>query len=190
MRIFTYALILGVLIYTFGCGGVSTVSTTTSTTLPASGWQTIGGGMDAPVYALIFDASGALVSAGSFNSAGGITDTSHIARWNGTRWEAIGKGLNGVVNALARDSSGNIYAGGSFTVAHNSGGDLAVANLVRWNGSIWQDVGGGVNGEIYALAIDPSNNLYVGGSFTSAGGNIVSNVAEWDGLAWRNLAGG
>ncbi|MBU1617286.1 MAG: hypothetical protein KKF06_05915 [Candidatus Margulisbacteria bacterium] len=184
-----YGLILVALAYANGCGD-SSVVTTTTTTLPASGWQKIGGGMDAPVYALIFDDSGVLIAAGSFDEANGIADTRHIARWNGTRWEPLGKGLSGVVNALARDSSGNIYAGGNFTTAHNSDGDVSVSNLARWNGTVWQDVGGGVNGEIYALAFDSAGMLYVGGSFTSAGGNIVSNAAAWDGLAWRNLAGG
>ncbi|MFA6169860.1 MAG: hypothetical protein WCW67_07920 [Candidatus Margulisiibacteriota bacterium] len=189
LQYIVYALIVGALTYTFGCGG-SSPATTTTTTLPSASWQGIGGGTDAPVYALIFDNSGYLIAGGSFTNASGIADTSYVARWNGSRWEPLGKGLNGTVYVLAKDSHGYIYAGGTFSIAHNSSGDVAASNLARWTGTAWEAVGGGVNGDVYALAIDPSDNLYVGGSFTSAGGTIVQNVAEWDGLAWRNLAGG
>jgi hypothetical protein len=36
----------------------------------------------------------------------------------------------------------------------------------------------GVNGIVYALAVDPSGNLYVGGAFSIAGGEYASRIAK------------
>jgi hypothetical protein len=54
----------------------------------------------------------------------------------------------------------------------------------------WQEVGGGVNGTINALAIDDDGNLYVGGFFALAGDVAVENIAMWDGENWHSLGDG
>ncbi len=43
---------------------------------------------------------------------------------------------------------------------------------------------------VNALIVDPSGNLYVGGSFTSAGGVTVNNIAKWNGTSWSAIGGG
>lgn len=48
----------------------------------------------------------------------------------------------------------------------------------------------GVNGDVYALAMDSQGNLYAGGSFTMAGGVPVKYVARWDGASWSPLGDG
>jgi hypothetical protein len=45
------------------------------------------------------------------------------------------------------------------------------------------------NGQVNAIAIDGSD-VYVGGTFTFAGGAPHAYVAEWDGQGWQNLSGG
>jgi hypothetical protein len=47
----------------------------------------------------------------------------------------------------------------------------------------------GVNGRVYAIAVT-SSGVYIGGSFTSAGGVTVSNIAFWNGSAWQALSAG
>ncbi|MBX0327775.1 hypothetical protein K2Z83_08810, partial [Oscillochloris sp. ZM17-4] len=61
----------------------------------------------------------------------------------------------------------------------------------------WQALGpGGVHDEInmaddvYAIAIDAAGNVYVGGTFTYAGGVLANNIAMWDGSRWSSLASG
>ncbi|MEG8947247.1 SdrD B-like domain-containing protein [Rosettibacter firmus] len=53
----------------------------------------------------------------------------------------------------------------------------------------WSPLGSGVNGFVYALAAD-GNNLFVGGSFTIAGGVNVNNLAMWNGSSWSDIGGG
>jgi len=58
-------------------------------------------------------------------------------------------------------------------------------------------LGGGVNGPVYAVAVDPSNgDVYVGGDFSQAinpNGTAISsvgNIARWDGSQWHSLSQG
>ena len=49
---------------------------------------------------------------------------------------------------------------------------------------------GGVNGGVSALVMDAGGNLYVGGSFTIAGGIAANGIARWDGASWSALGSG
>nr|MBP7950844.1 hypothetical protein [Verrucomicrobiales bacterium] len=48
----------------------------------------------------------------------------------------------------------------------------------------------GANGEVYAMAVDGSGNLYVGGKFTAIGTVAANHIAKWDGSAWSALGSG
>ena len=88
--------------------------------------------------------------------------------------------VDGQVLALAVDREGTVvYAGGNFTTA----GGATANNIAKWDGttSSWSALGTGVDGIVYALAVDPDGNLYAGGGFTTAGGVAAKNVAKWDG---------
>jgi hypothetical protein len=54
---------------------------------------------------------------------------------------------------------------------------------------IWSALGAGTNGPLYAVAVDGSD-VYVGGSFTSAGDVAANHIARWDGGAWSALGAG
>ena len=110
-------------------------------------------------------------------------------------------GADGKVCAAVKDESGNIYIGGDFTVA----GDVVGNGIAKWNVSTgtWSALGTGIEGgiewsdegeeyhtSVYALAIDASGNVYVGGNFTMAGGVSVNHIAKWDGAAWSALGTG
>jgi hypothetical protein len=53
----------------------------------------------------------------------------------------------------------------------------------------WSSLGGipGANGPINAIAVDGSENVYVGGSFTIIGTVAATNIAEWNGSSWSAL---
>jgi hypothetical protein len=105
-------------------------------------------------------------------------------------WSALGSGLDNTVLALAVSGS-TLYAGGIFL--HGEPGQ-ALRNIAQWNGSSWTPLGSGVEedaanvyaGGVSALAV-LGNTLYVGGTFTNAGGVLTTNIAQWDGSNWSAL---
>jgi chitodextrinase len=98
------------------------------------------------------------------------------------QWANMGGALstNGTVYAIAQNGT-DIYVGGSFTDKGN--------HFAKWNGTTWTSIS--VNsGNVYALVVDGTGNLYVGGSFTSVDGVSVNNIAKWNGTTWSALGTG
>lgn len=117
---------------------------------------------------------------GVFTNAGGAT-AKGIACWNGLKWSEVGGGIvgSGSVNALAVMGT-NLYAGGSFT---NMGG-VPANRIARWNGTTWAALGSGTsNGTLSAPVFSltaAGDDLYVGGTFTAAGGKPAYYLARWN----------
>jgi hypothetical protein len=66
-------------------------------------------------------------------------------------------------------------------------------NLVKWDGTTWTALGGGVNSSIRTIVVHDDGRgeaLYVGGDLTQAGGIPVNHIARWDGQQWSALGGG
>lgn len=53
----------------------------------------------------------------------------------------------------------------------------------------WRGLGGGMDGDVYALVVW-NGDLVAGGDFTTAGGKPAANIARWDGAAWHALGAG
>jgi len=53
--------------------------------------------------------------------------------------------------------------------------------------SIWRGLSSGLNSDGRIITIDSSNNVYVGGYFTTAGGIGVDRIALWNGSYWLAL---
>src|SRR5437773_6019989 len=101
--------------------------------------------------------------------------------WAG-QLDVVGFGINDYVYALAVSGS-DVYAGGQFTMA----GGSAANYIAKWNGSSWTALGSGLGGgsmesppSVAALAVSGSD-VYVGGTFTTAGGASANYMARWDG---------
>ncbi|HUI28820.1 MAG TPA: hypothetical protein VLX91_01295, partial [Candidatus Acidoferrales bacterium] len=132
---------------------------------------------------------------GNFGSAGNLV-TNNIAAYNLTTntWYSLDTtsanlGINGPVASIIINGN-DVYIGGTFS----SAGGIAANNIVDYNTSTntWNPLGSGtngVNGGICAMAYF-GGNLYVGGSFTTAGGGSVSDIARWDGSSWHALGSG
>lgn len=98
---------------------------------------------------------------------------SHAQVWNPLgALTALGNASSGVKVIVTSQYDGAVYVGGTFTGSVNY--------LAKYNSTTntWQQVGSGINGPVYALAMY-KNNLYVGGSFTSAGGLTVKNIVSF-----------
>lgn len=135
------------------------------------------------VQALAVDDLGRIYAGGSFTSTDGQD------RKNLVRILPVGAGIidstwapqpNGPVNALAvsSDSSPRIFAGGEFTQI----GGLARQNLARLqagNGAAVADWNTPANAPVHALSLALNELwLYVGGTFTSIGGQTRRHVAQ------------
>ncbi len=174
-------------------------------------WSPLGLGMNDTVTALAsFDDDGpgprprALYAAGAFTEAGGAP-ANGIARWSGTAWEPLAGGLDGPATSLAAfdpDGAGpapeELFVGGFFERASG----VLVHGIARWNGSTWAPLGAGVAGSDSRPSVQSLTSfdvdgigplpprLFVGGSFTSAGGTSANGVASWDGLGFGALSTG
>lgn len=155
-----------------------------------SSWAAAGAGLSAAGLRIAGTGTNLYVG-GNFLLAGGI-NANGLGAWDGTNWSSVGTPgrMNGV-SFLARAIAGsgtNLYAGGPFTAA----GQAMVNSIARFDGQNWHSLGSGLSGSstpnvttpaINAIAVS-GNNVYVGGSFTSAGGVGVQNMARWDGTNW------
>jgi hypothetical protein len=137
------------------------------------------------VYAVASDER-YIYAGGSFSDADN-SPARNIARWDGTKWASMGTALDGYVFALKKFGT-NLYAAGIFAPTTNT-----LACLARWTGSEWSFVGGIFTGGsflvAYALESD-GTNIYLGGTFTNAGGTTVNNLAKWNGSSWSALGSG
>jgi len=116
---------------------------------------------------------------------------SYLAKSNGSQWSpviAAGAPAAPVLALAVFDSS--LYVGGSFQFAAG----VTVNGIFKVDGSAISAVGTGLgstfgSGTVYAMAVRGSD-LFVGGSFTTAGGGGANNIAKWDGSAWSALGTG
>jgi hypothetical protein len=177
-----------------------------------SAWSTLGSGggngVNGTVAALVLSGTNSLYVGGSFTTANvgaaSPVTANHVALWNGSAWSALGSGGgNGVsdrVNALALNGS-SLYVGGAFTTTNlGAVSPVAASHVARWNGatSVWSPLGSGggngVDGDVYALAVNGSS-FYVGGAFSVANVGAASpatatHIAFWSGSAWSALGSG
>lgn len=95
---------------------------------------------------------------------------------------ALGNSTNGVRAIAVSPYDGAIYAGGTFTGS--------VSYFAKYNPTTdsWQQVSTGVNGPVYALKFF-KGKLYIGGSFTTAGGVTVNNIAAVNSSGIYNSVG-
>ncbi len=103
-------------------------------------------------------------------------------------WVSLNPGMPGADSemwAIAVDASGNVYVGGDFIVI----GTVVANYIAKWNGSAWSALGGGMDSDVYALAVS-GTNLYAGGDFTNADSVTVNFIAAWNGSAWSALGKG
>jgi len=153
----------------------------------SANWWPLGSGLNGAVSAIAINGSD-VYAGGNFTSAGGVNAT-NIAHWNGSSWSALGTGLNNTVTAIAIGSDG-IYVGGAFTTA----GGVTVNRVARWDGAAWNSLGGGttngVGGSVNAILPVSPAQIYVGGTFTTAGVVAANRVAMFDGTNWSALGSG
>jgi trimeric autotransporter adhesin len=147
-------------------------------------WEVTSNGVDSTVECLYND-NGVIYAGGVFSRAGGLA-ASRIAKWNGTKWDSLNNDIVlGTVRAIEKIGS-TFYVGGSNLVLRDS---VVGHHLLKWDGTSWSMVGADVDYDVFALA-SYGNNLYIGGSFATAGGTTVNNITYWDGTSYHAMGSG
>ena len=177
--------------YVYAAGNFTNAGGVTVTNIArwdGSSWSALGSGLDNQALAMAVNGSDVYVG-GNFIKAGGVT-ANYIAKWNGSTWSALGTGLNGSVSAISVGSDG-IYVGGTFTTA----GGATANQVARWrDGAAWHSLGNGttngVGGTVSAILPVSPTEVYVGGTFTTAGVVAANRIARFDGTSWSALGSG
>lgn len=152
-------------------------------------WSPLGGGVSGPVYAIAVHGNDVYVG-GNFATAGGGT-ANGIARWDGSGWSGVGGGLgaSATIRTLAF-YNGQLHAGGFFIHFQTINNvPVILTHLAKWDGSAWTPLGAGVNNQVNTLLAE-GDQLYVGGTFTTAGGGTVNKLGRWNGSTWSALGAG
>lgn len=113
--------------------------------------------------------------------------TYQISKWNGSSWDSMAV-LVGCCNVYAFASYRHeLYIGGFFRDVNGMPGS---AGIIRWDGSAWKTVGGGLVGSPFAM-VEFEGELYVGGEMSDAGGLPGTiGIARWNGTRWASVGGG
>ncbi|HMS09720.1 MAG TPA: hypothetical protein PKE66_09565, partial [Pyrinomonadaceae bacterium] len=94
-------------------------------------------------------------------------------------------GASGTVSVIVNGPNGSLYVGLFSGTAGGTG-----SRIVKWNGTSWEPMGGGMNGPVNAIAVAPNGDVYAGGSFTMAGTTPANSIARWNGTEWFALGSG
>lgn len=85
-----------------------------------------------------------------------------------------------------------LVAAGIFSNVNSYDGPTRYS-IAAWDGSAWQDLGGGISNSLSGFVNDVAvlnGELIAAGNFTIAGGTSVSNIARWNGSTWQPLGSG
>jgi uncharacterized delta-60 repeat protein len=138
-------------------------------------------GVNGPIHSLKVQSDGKVIAAGAFTAADGLP-ASRVARFNGdgsldTSFTATAI-TNGTVYAVVLQANGQVVIGGDFSTSASS----TPVRLARLNGDGSLDasfsVGQGADSVVFALGLNASNQILVGGSFTSINGTNRNRFAR------------
>lgn len=139
---------------------------------------------DGAVYSLK-NVNGKLFALGSFDSLCN-KKIKRIAVWENNAWNEFVPSSTGLFGAYGNEAiSCAEYYKGEYYFAGNTGGNSGFNEIVRWNGSQWQQLQNGLVGDPWVTSLKVYKGLlYVGGNFYKSAGNVSSFLAAWDGEKW------
>src|SRR5208282_1377336 len=127
------------------------------------------GGIDGPVWAIAVQTDQKIIIGGDFLTINGVAHN-HIARLNAdgsldNSFNNPGSGASDSVRALTIQLDGRIVVGGLFTNFNNT----VQSHITRLNADGSLDAtfngGGGTDGAVYAIALQPDTRILLGGAF-------------------------
>jgi uncharacterized delta-60 repeat protein len=142
-----------------------------------------GTGLNNAVFTLALQPDGKVLAGGFFDSYNGTT-RSRICRLNadGTldaSFASTGTGLNDIVNELALQPDGKVLVVGRFnTYSDSSRNYICRLNTDGSLDATFAPTGLGLNGLVYAIALQPDGKVLLGGRFTSYNGSTSNRICR------------
>jgi len=157
----------------------------------------IGSGPSAPVYAIAVyptnsTLAGSVLIGGAFTNVNGFA-LNHIARLNvngsvDTNFD-LNMGANDAIRAIVIQNDGRILIGGDFTsIFTNNVNGVALNHIARLNNdgtldtnftaNVTNNIDGGVNGSVQAIAVQADNQIVLAGQFTHANGVTRNHITR------------
>lgn len=100
-------------------------------------------------------------------------------------WDSCGTGLRSV-SAYSKEHLGKLYVR-----LNDSVGGMHLYNIGSWDGSVWDTVGGGIDGAFYN-SVEYNNKIFISGLFKYVngpwpGGSVprINDFASWDGTQYQ-----
>jgi uncharacterized delta-60 repeat protein len=144
-----------------------------------------GAGFNSPVNAIALDNNSKLIVGGDFTDFNSLSFSApYIARLNqdgsldGTF--NIGSGFDSYVYTIAVDSKNRIYVGGNFSTYNGTTSGKIARLLPDGSYDTTFNVGGGFNGRVRSVVVQPDGTVLVGGEFTDYDSNSVYYFVKLD----------
>ncbi len=150
--------------------------------------------LETPVIDIVADGDNNIYALQEFNLIGYRTADLSVLKWNGLFWTKLTTlrvtnythtAQNGIRLAVYNNE---IYIIGSFKGPNN------IVGAARWDGKVWNEVGGGLNSTYLihdAISVEDvlvfNNELYVVGDFNQANSSPVLDVAVFNGSTWNKI---
>ena len=155
-------------------------------------WSNAAGGPGAPVRRIEVGADGTTYVCTLASGGYG-----YVKEWTGDSWNALARANGDIYDAKRSLDGGKLYLVGTFTqISKADGTGLVSANRIAvldLSTLAFSALGTGLNGPGYKLWWNPDGSvLYVGGSFSQAGGVAAANIAALTiaGSVWAALGSG
>jgi len=160
-------------------------------------WEALGSGFNDYVQALALGPNGDLYAGGAFTKSDTL-NVSRVAHWDGQAWQPLVRSIDNAgspsghpqVYTLEVDASGMLYMGGDF----RSIDGREAKGIAIWDGTAWSEVGNGFDGsgcvdmrldDVYDIALNRQNELYVAGNMRNSNDLPINGVAKWNGMTWE-----
>lgn len=153
------------------------------------------GTLNGEVRKLAYDTTGGLYVLGGFDTAFDYATNTDVAvdglfyYKNGvvTKVGSNETGYIQITDIGCSPTTGHLYAVGLFTTI----GGVAANYVARWDGSSWNALGSGLNGQADVIHFNATGTLFIAGrNFTTAGGITANRIAKWDGSNWTTFGTG
>ena len=139
------------------------------------------GGVNGPVFSILVDQDERILLGGDFTRVGGV-NYGYVSRLHPDGYVDssfnIGTGLDDIVRSLGVQPDRKPIPGGRYTFVDGN----AVLSVSRLNADGVYDntftIGAGVEGEVFAVAVQSDGGIVIGGDFRKVAGEAAKNIAR------------